>query len=396
MGKREKMKKLISLSLAVLLLFCGTVNASALGLVIPERGDADIDGKITASDARLILRCSVGLYNPLLFVRPLFDMDSDGKVTASDARATLRRAVGLDAPSKKEETAEDIAKKISGKVSETELDRLMKDLCGMGSRSVIYPKVNKKAADYIFNVLQKAGLSPEIQTFYYNGIQTQNVTAVLSKGKADGKILLLSSHYDCWDGAEGAIDNASGVAALLHTAKLIKENNLNFKDEIRIAFFSAEEMGYFGAYHYLGSLSDSEKSRLSVFNVDMAGNSKLGGGKMLCVSTKSAYGSNAKSNIVSNAIDKAKAFVGDMGEAGYYSPVAAGLHDIVPFEKAGIPAATLSWREIRPEGSYGSDYGLSSPSQIHTVLDTYGNFSLTSLYEMTRLILSTIVLSYTS
>lgn len=390
------MKKLISLILAVLLLFCGTVNASALGLLIPERGDADIDGKITASDARLILRCAVGLYNPILLIRPLLDMDSDGKVTASDARLALRRAVGLDDPSKKEETAEDIAKKVSDKVSETELERLMKYLCGIGSRSVIYPKINKKAADYIFEELKKAGLSPEMQTFYYSGIETQNVTAVLNKGTNNGRILLMSSHYDCWDGAEGAIDNASGVAALLHTVKLLKENNIDFDCEIRIAFFSAEEMGYFGAYHYLDTLSDSEKSRLTVFNIDMAGNSKLGGGKMLCVSTNSAYVSGAKSNEISRAIDKAKNFTGNIGENGYYSPVSAGLHDIVPFEKAGIPAATLSWREIRPEGSYGSDYGLSSPSQIHTLLDTYENFNLSSLTATTRLILNTIILSYSA
>ena len=389
------MKKLISLFLAVLLLFCSTVNASALGLLSPKKGDTDLDGKVTAADARQILRTAVGLYTPGILVRNLFDFDGNGKINAEDARLTLRYAVGLDDPDKKPPSKENIAKKVSGKVSETELGRLMQDICGMGSRSVIYPAVNKRAADYIADELRKSGLTPQLQTFYYSGIKTQNVTAVLNTGSTDGKILLLSSHYDCWDGAAGAIDNASGIAALLHTVKLLRESNLNFGCEIRVAFFSAEEMGYHGAYHYISTLTDGEKSRLTVFNVDMAGNSKLGGGRLLTVCTNSAYVSEAKTNDISLAIDKAKKFTGNMGEDGYYSPVSAGLHDIVPFEKAGIPAATLSWREIRPEGSYGSDYGLASPSQIHTRLDTYDNFNLPSLTATTRLIVNTVLLSYT-
>ena len=390
------MKKLIVTLISVLLIFSSTVNAAALDIRLPKKGDADMDGEITAADARLILRCSVGLENPPVAARLLYyDADGDLKITAADARTVLRRAVGLDDTPQETATAEDNAKKISGMVSEAELDRLMAELCGMGSRSVFYPKVNKRAAEYISDELKKAGLSPEMQNFTYNGIETQNVTAVLSEGGADNGILLLSSHYDCWDRSEGAIDNASGVAALLHTAKLLKESSVSFNKEIRIAFFSAEEMGYFGAYHYISTLSENERSRLSVFNIDMAGNSALGGGKILTVSTNSEYVGGAKSNEVSRATDKAKSFLGNIGEEGYYSAVSAGKHDIVPFEKAGIPAATLSWREIRPEGAGYSDYGLASPSQIHTTLDTYGNFNISSLTATTRLVVSTLILSYT-
>ena len=153
-------------------------------------------------------------------------------------------------------------------------------------------------------------------------------------------------------------------------------------------------MGYFGAYHYISTLSGNEKERLSVLNIDMAGNSALGGGKILTVSTNSVYVSNAKSNDISIAVDKGKKFTGNIGEEKYYSAVSAGKHDIVPFEKAGIPAATLSWRESNPAASYGSQYDLAAPSQIHTTLDTYQNFNKTSLFLTTRLITNTLILSY--
>lgn len=54
------------------------------------KGDVDGDGKVTASDARLILRDSVGLENLDL---ERADVDGDGKITSTDAREALRTAV---------------------------------------------------------------------------------------------------------------------------------------------------------------------------------------------------------------------------------------------------------------------------------------------------------------
>ncbi len=61
-------------------------------------GDVDSDGKVTAADARLSLRCSVGLENYSKSSKQFSacDADSDGKVTASDARKILRFSVGLE------------------------------------------------------------------------------------------------------------------------------------------------------------------------------------------------------------------------------------------------------------------------------------------------------------
>ncbi len=62
------------------------------------RGDVDMNGKITSSDARLALRAAVGLedYAPGSdkFIRA--DYDSNGKITAGDARMILRTAVELE------------------------------------------------------------------------------------------------------------------------------------------------------------------------------------------------------------------------------------------------------------------------------------------------------------
>ncbi len=59
-------------------------------------GDADDNGNVTASDARLILRASVKLENidASNFIKS--DVDEDGKLTAQDARLALRLSVGLE------------------------------------------------------------------------------------------------------------------------------------------------------------------------------------------------------------------------------------------------------------------------------------------------------------
>lgn len=67
----------------------------------PEPGDANYDGELTSEDARIALRCSVGLEKPLwgywsYYRQPVADLTGDGTVTAEDARSILRCSVGLD------------------------------------------------------------------------------------------------------------------------------------------------------------------------------------------------------------------------------------------------------------------------------------------------------------
>lgn len=57
------------------------------------RGDVDGDGKVTALDARLILRAAVGLEE---IDNEKGDVDGDGKITSADSREALRTATGQE------------------------------------------------------------------------------------------------------------------------------------------------------------------------------------------------------------------------------------------------------------------------------------------------------------
>jgi hypothetical protein len=58
--------------------------------------DVDYDGKLTAADARLILRATARLELFTADQLKLADVTGDGKISAADARAALRKAAGLE------------------------------------------------------------------------------------------------------------------------------------------------------------------------------------------------------------------------------------------------------------------------------------------------------------
>ncbi|MBQ9945031.1 MAG: dockerin type I repeat-containing protein [Clostridia bacterium] len=90
--KKQTRNKSICM-LIVLAVFIGMFSFPSFAV---EKGDIDADGSITAGDARVALRYSVGLEELSEDERFIADMDSDGAVYSADARTILRIAVGLE------------------------------------------------------------------------------------------------------------------------------------------------------------------------------------------------------------------------------------------------------------------------------------------------------------
>ncbi len=68
-------------------------NGSEYTFII--KGDTEADGKISAADARAILRIAAKLESPDDVTKESADIDSDGKVTSKEARSVLRFAARL-------------------------------------------------------------------------------------------------------------------------------------------------------------------------------------------------------------------------------------------------------------------------------------------------------------
>ncbi len=60
-----------------------------------RKGDVNGDDKVTAADARIVLRIAAKLETPSVSVYLLADFNGDGNITANDARSILRKAAKL-------------------------------------------------------------------------------------------------------------------------------------------------------------------------------------------------------------------------------------------------------------------------------------------------------------
>ncbi len=84
-------KVIFSVMLCIIVIFSLTVCASAA-----YYGDVDGNGKITASDARVILRASAKIDSLDVDKVPVADVNGDNKITAADARKVLRMSARLE------------------------------------------------------------------------------------------------------------------------------------------------------------------------------------------------------------------------------------------------------------------------------------------------------------
>ena len=87
------MKKILSALFIFVLLFLLCVSTSAKTVLL---GDVDFSGKVTASDARKVLRVSAHIDDIDENIIPVADADKNGKITASDARKILRISAKID------------------------------------------------------------------------------------------------------------------------------------------------------------------------------------------------------------------------------------------------------------------------------------------------------------
>ena len=134
----------------------------------------------------------------------------------------------------------------------------------------------------------KDWLVSQYSSFGYNDIQLHdfdvntapNVLAVqIGKTKPD-EIIICGAHYDSWVIAEepydvdtlrspGADDNATGVAGILETARILK--NFEFERTIIYANWNAEEIGLIGSEEYAKQCRKDSLDIVAYFNLDMTG-----------------------------------------------------------------------------------------------------------------------------
>lgn len=108
-----------------------------------------------------------------------------------------------------------------------------------------------------------------------------NVIAQLTGTVYPESCIIVGAHYDSqsWDSnpmfvAPGADDNATGVAAILEIARIMKASNFQPRCSILFIPLAAEEIGCIGTYGFLNDALQSGLEIRLMINMDMIGNTQ--------------------------------------------------------------------------------------------------------------------------
>jgi hypothetical protein len=131
-----------------------------------------------------------------------------------------------------------------------------------------------KASNYISAEFSSHGYKPLEQVWEADGNEYKNIIASYREEKE--RRLIIGAHYDVAGDQEGADDNASAVAGLLETARLISENQPEMDYGIDFVAYNLEEVPFFttekmGSFIHAKSLNESGVNVLGMICYEMIG-----------------------------------------------------------------------------------------------------------------------------
>ena len=116
---------------------------------------------------------------------------------------------------------------------------------------VAAPEALAAAEDYVALELGSAGLRVERQLFEWNRTEFHNVVATCEGREPDRPMVVVGAHFDTRAETPGADDNASGVAAMLEVARMLRGSRL--AATVQLVGFNLEELQRRPVHYALGS-----------------------------------------------------------------------------------------------------------------------------------------------
>ena len=188
--------------------------------------------------------------------------------------------------------------------------------------------------------------------------ESWNIAAEIP-GETD-EIVMLGSHHDGHDIAQGAMDPASGVVAVLEAARVLAAHAKGkLRRTARVIFWSCEEIGLTGAYRHAEANADQMDKLRFLLNCDAAGGS-------------------GRKGVILNQLPELEPLFEEyekqMGEAPFGQKTHA-FSDHFPYFLQGAPTAYIG----SPGGRFtGRGWG-------HTAYDTVDKLELRNLWAASAL-----------
>lgn len=186
--------------------------------------------------------------------------------------------------------------------------------------------------------IQKMQLSMELEK---ESIQVNNIVGVIAgkQSKDQRQAIVISGHFDHvgWNSGKkeeiyrGAVDNASGVTAMLKLASLLQEDASKnpFKSDLIFAAFNGEESHFQGSKNFVAQLGNTYDN---VFNINLDCLGVVNGGKVV-------LDGEENDGLVNSMLD----FFNEKGVSAIKSNIIGSDH--LSFSAKGIPALTVTQEE---------------------------------------------------
>ncbi len=229
-----------------------------------------------------------------------------------------------------------------------------------------------RAADYIQVTFEEMGYETQRQPFIFydeddEELNSANVIAV--KEGASTQEIIVGAHYDSADDADGADDNASGVAVMVEVAQMVIDIETPYT--IRFIAFGAEENDLDGSRYYVSRMNRAEiHITLDMINLD-----SLIAGDFDYVYGETGTPDSLRDWILRNANEAGFELEGKTAQQlDQPDGSACDCADYGPFQDAGIPFAyfeATNWELGDEDGMTQVNLRFGDRGEIrHTEFDT--------------------------
>lgn len=204
------------------------------------------------------------------------------------------------------------------------------------------PTIDISLEDYgLLYRLVEYGNKPEIKVVAESqergDVPTFNTIAEIKGSEKPEEYVILSAHFDSWDGATGATDNGTGTLVMMETMRILKKLYPNPKRTILVGHWGSEEQGLNGSRAFVKDHPEIVENVQALFNQDN------GTGRVV----------NISGNGFLNAYDylgrwlyEVPENVSSQIETNFPGTPGRGGSDYASFVAAGAPAfnlSSLSW-----------------------------------------------------
>lgn len=215
--------------------------------------------------------------------------------------------------------------------------------------------------------------------------EAANVLADTQRGRADN-VVVVGAHNDSVTAGPGINDDGSGTATLLEMAKQIHKLGPKVRNQVRFAFWGAEEEGLLGSQYYVDNLPQAERDKVALMlDFDMLASPNYV--NFVYDGDDSEGRNNVEPPAGSGAIEKA--FNDYFASRNLHTDATAfdGRSDYNAFITAGIPAGGIftgaeGIKTPEQAAIYGGTAGVAYDPCYHSACDRYDNVDLTGFDHM--------------